>query len=516
MRDQHIHELAEIVKERTRLIVGEGSIMDLASMDWLQKVLLAVARAICVAVVEAWRDALFNVAREMLAECPGCGRRRKWKWRRTRTLKLSVVGLNFELPSPYVECLHCKAPAVNVVKLLTGLRSGDSSTELELLAGYGGGLETYRRASDDLRVHHGQEVERTKVRRMSLKVEADAVEYAEELRQEADEAELPPHGAACLIIEADGGSARTGKLVPCEEEDEGYGKKTAKRGMPKRKKVTQGREIITMDIRVPGEMEPRGQEAMVPAVSPPGERGRRMRTMAARSGRGQDTEMRGLGDMGSGLGRAFDGTFGKPHFWCADWKHVTDYFDAAGKVLVDFDTEQWKAQMEDMVWNRYKSMVDHLLCQAFGHLPCPLPEDLDKCPVHSLQTYLNNNWDSLRSKQMRAEGFPFISARAESQVRDRTRRRFGGPGTWLEENLEPKATLLAIVREGSWDRFANWVRYKRSSDFRRQMIDRCQEALRQGRITNEAMAAATAPPTAPELVSLQEEEDDHSQHAAAM
>lgn len=205
---------------------------------------------------------------------------------------------------------------------------------------------------------------------------------------------MPPRGATSLICEADGGSARTGKLLPCEEGDEGYGKKTAKRGMPKRKKVTRGREIITMDTRAPGETEPRALEVMVPALSPPGERGRRMRTMVARSGRGQDTVLRGLGDMGSGLGRAFDKTFGKPHFWCADWKHVTDYIDAAAKVLIGLDTEEWNAQMRD----------------------------------------------SLRSKQMQDEGFPFISARAESQVRDRTRRRFGGPATWLEENLEPKAT----------------------------------------------------------------------------
>jgi hypothetical protein len=160
------------------------------------------------------KDALFDAARATLAECPGCGRRRKWKWRRGRSLKLSVLGLDFELPSPNVECPHCNAPAVGVVKLLAGLRSGDSSTELELQASREGARHTYREASEDLKAHHGQDVERTKVRRMSFKVESEVVEFAEEMRDKADEAGLPPQGATALISEADGGSARTGKLVP--------------------------------------------------------------------------------------------------------------------------------------------------------------------------------------------------------------------------------------------------------------------------------------------------------------
>lgn len=102
MLDQHIHELADLVKERSRRVLGEASVMELASMDWLQELLLVLAKAVFMAVVEAWMDALFSVARAMLAECAGCGRRRKWKWRRTRTPKLSVLGLDFELPSPRI------------------------------------------------------------------------------------------------------------------------------------------------------------------------------------------------------------------------------------------------------------------------------------------------------------------------------------------------------------------------------------------------------------------------------
>lgn len=407
MEDQLIRELEGLVKEKTRAVMEKASLGEVASLDWLQGLLLVVVKAVFRGIVGAWKEVLFEMAREMLRACPGCGWNRKWSWRRSRTVKLSVVGLDFELDSPLVDCCHCDSPAVNVVKLLTGLRSGDASTELKLLAGYEGALETYGRASHDLRVHHGQEVERTKVRRLGLDVETEAMAFREEQRRSADQAELPAAGADCLLIEADGGSVRTGVLVPCEEGDEGYGQTTPSRGIARRKKLIQKREILTMDVRAPGEAAPRALEALVPVLSGKGERGRRMRTMAARAGRGAQTDMRGLGDMGSGLGRAFDDTFGKPHFWSGDWKHVTDYFDAAATVLVDFDAKKWKEEMVDYTWNRHKSVVDHLLVEAFRHRQQPLPEDLEKCPVNSLHTYLNNNWDSLRSKQMREEGLPY-------------------------------------------------------------------------------------------------------------
>ena len=196
-----------------------------------------------------------------------------------------------------------------------------------------------------------------------------------------------------------------------------------------------------------------------------------------------------------GLQRAFDEAFGRPHFWCGDWKHLTDYVDNAGAVLVDFDSQAWEKEVKDALWHRHREMVDLLLSRAFGHLPHPVPGDHDKCPVHALHTYVNNNWASFRSKQMKGEGLPYGRARAESQVRDRTRARFGGPGTWLEENLEPKATMLAIIMEGSWTQFEQWVHRKREAEFRTDFTDRWRQARLQGRVTRVAMATALAQPT---------------------
>jgi len=502
MHDEDITALASLVKNETRRVLSNIGLLDLVSLDWLQRFVLVLLKAVCEAVVEVWKEVLMSTAEELARQCPQCGRRRKWKWRRKQTMKLSVLGLNFELPKPYVECGHCDSPGVSMVKLLTGLRSGDSSTELELLAARRGAQDTYGKSAREMDAHHGQQIERTKLRRMALRVEQEAMGFAEDRRVRFEQAPLPLGGADKLLIEADGGSTRTGTLVPCEAGDEGYGKRTAKRGIARRKLAVQGREMITSNCRAPGEMKPRGLEVLMPALSPPGERARRMRTIAARAGMGSDTEMRGLGDMGSGLARAFDEAFPQSNsYWSADWHHLSEYVSAAQKVLVDFDAKRWGEQMRDIIWHRHKSMGEHLLCVAYGHLAPRQPEDAEKCPVDALQTYLTNNWKHVRSKQLRSEGLPFISARAENQVRERIRMRFGGPGTWREENLEPKATLLAIIDENSWDEFADYVRRRRDNDFRRHLVTRLSDAVNQGRLSPNALARAAALDNLPTEIS---------------
>jgi phage terminase small subunit len=56
---------------------------------------------------------------------------------------------------------------VSITKVLTGLHCGQSSVQLKLLAAYCGAKQSYGKASQELNVHHGHTVERTKLRRMA-------------------------------------------------------------------------------------------------------------------------------------------------------------------------------------------------------------------------------------------------------------------------------------------------------------------------------------------------------------
>ena len=101
-----------------------------------------------------------------------------------------------------------------------------------------------------------------------------------------------------LIAEGDGGRVRTGELVACEPGDAGFGKTTPERGLPRRKRPTTWREMITIDVRKPGSDEPSALDVLVPVLAPPGERSRRMPAAASRSGPGDNTTVWAPGDEG--------------------------------------------------------------------------------------------------------------------------------------------------------------------------------------------------------------------------
>jgi hypothetical protein len=477
-------------------MLAEAPVGDLVRLDWLQELVMALAKAVCVAVVEVWKERLLAVAAGLARRCPACGKDRKWKWRSGKEMSISLLGLSFELPNPYVECGHCDAPGVSVIKLLTDLQSGDGSTELELLAAREAALHSYGTAARELKAHHEQEVERTKVRRMALTVEAEAMAFAEAARREAltqgPSGSGPPSG--WLTIEADGGKVRTGRLARCKKGDPGYRKKTAKRNTPRRKRPAEWRELITMDVRQPGEAKPRSLDVLLPKGAPEGERSRRMRAGALRAGMGEKTRIQGLGDMGSELAPACLAAFpDRKCFWLADWDHTHAYVKNAAMVLPGLDIVAWQAEMKEAIWKRDVGTKEFLLTTAFQHRLPTLPPGYEKCPVDALQTYLRNNWAHMLHGFAKANKLPLVSARAECQVRERTKRRFAVPGAWLVENLEPKATLRAIIDADEWGTFRQHLLTRRNDSFTSALVARLQGAVAEGRVHPDVLRLATGP-----------------------
>jgi hypothetical protein len=301
-------------------------------------------------------------------------------------------------------------------------------------------------------------------------------------------------GTPRLMMQGDGGSVRTGELTACGPSDEGFGKTTPKTGKPRRKRVTQKREIITLDVREPGQMEPKGLDVVVPCEAEPGERSRRMLALAARGGLGDDTHILGLGDLGSNLPASFDEAFvGYTSRYSGDWKHVCNYVDACAAVLDGLDTQSWNRQMRDAIWSRDQARRDALLSEAAKHRVEPLPAELSGCPVHALQSYVCTNWHRMNSAEFKEMGVDYVSARAEAQVRERTRKRYEVPGAWRQANLEGKATLRAIIDEGSWDAFRRWCEQRCMSRFTRELAKRLEQAVSQGRLCQERVDAFVDP-----------------------
>jgi hypothetical protein len=248
-------------------------------------------------------------------------------------------------------------------------------------------------------------------------------------------------GVPQLMLQGDGGTVRTGRLAPCERGDAGYHQTSAKLGRAKRKRLAAKREVITLDVRAPGAVAATALDVVVPILAPPGERERRMLALAARAGLGDSTQLLGLGDLGSELPQAFAEAFvGYDALYSADWQHVRKYVSEAAAVLTGLDAARWARHLLTALWQRDERRRDRLLAKAEPHRVARLPAHLERCPLATLRTYLTNNWQYLQSARLKALGVEFVSARAEAQVRDRTKARFSVPGAWRVENLEPKAS----------------------------------------------------------------------------
>jgi hypothetical protein len=255
---------------------------------------------------------------------------------------------------------------------------------------------------------------------------------------------------------------------------------------------------MIFDVREPGAVAASALDVMVPVHAPEGERARRMLALAARSDLGDDTEVVGLGDMGSSLPSAFAEAFvGHPKSrWYDDWHHVCDYIHKAGAVLVGVDQEQWRGKVRDACWKRDERERDRLLRRAHKHRVAQLPAHLEKCPVAALATYLRNNWDHIRSAELKERGLEYVSARAESQVRDRIHVRYAVAGAWKSENLEGKATLRSIIDERRWADFrADYLR-RAADTFDEQLAARLVLANSEARLSHEQVAVILGRPTA--------------------
>lgn len=488
-----IAETCTLIRERVRTRLSQLSLREVSSLDRIEAMVRALLTALAIAAFEAWSEVLTKMAVDVALNCPGCGHARKCKHRAGDPILVRALGITVTVAKPYLECARCEAPGVSISALLSGLKSGTASSELMLRAGYAASQHSYGKAKRDLLVHYGETVERTKLRRMALEVEQDAMGFVERGRVVAlakIEKEKRTTGVPLLMLQADGGVVRTGTLVPCERGDPGFEKMTSRKGLARRKRNTQFRELMTFDVRVPGAVDASALDVMVPIHAPDGERARRMLALAARSGLGDGTEVIGLGDMGSSLPTAFEEAFFDypKSRWHTDWHHVCDYIQKAGTVLVGLDQAHWRQTMRDACWQRDERERDRVLRRARKHRVKELPAQYEKCPLATLKTYLRNNWDHIRSAELKARGLDYVSSRAEAQVRVRTHGRHAVAGAWRSENLEGKATLRAIIDEGRWSDFRADYLQRAARSFDDQLVLRLENARREGRLSDQQLA----------------------------
>lgn len=520
-REEFVARVQGALREPIREFLRSQPPADALSVSWVGFCAMDLCRAVGMTFMQVWAELLELAAVEVGLICPECGERRRISWRVKEPLRVDLLFGRLSIGKPYLSCVteNCSGRPLSVTHLLSGLRSGASGLVLKLQAARQGAEQSYGKAARSLEEHPlGGRLERGKLRRLAIEVEDQAVEYQEQRRRRSSAAvsgEPDDSAVGVLVLEGDGGKVRAATYRIPEPGEKGYAEKTPVRNLPRRRREIEGREVITLDVREPQDKTATALDALVPVTSPDRERQRLMFSLARRKGLGPETEIYGLGDMGSGLAEAFDEAFADyTGFWQADLRHTRNYMDAVVPVLEGLDTEGWRKAMWAAIMDRNETARDALLQQAQRHRTATLPAGL-KCPIHALTTYLRNNWEHMHFRELKGRGLPVVSARAESQVRDRTKARFSVAGAWSLESIEPKAILRSIIAEGSFPGFAEWLYNKEQQSFVLGLKERVDKAVEERRLDAKAAALlADADTTLGDLLEFRNPTERRSEGAS--
>lgn len=88
---------------KTQAYLVAQPLCEVASLTEVQALGIAAAEAAGRAVFSAWSAVLVAIAKELGLDCPCCGRRRKCKTRPKDPLRITVLGMEIELPKLYLE-----------------------------------------------------------------------------------------------------------------------------------------------------------------------------------------------------------------------------------------------------------------------------------------------------------------------------------------------------------------------------------------------------------------------------
>lgn len=93
-----VDKIQTFVTEETQVYLAELPLFEMASLTEIQALGIFAAEAASRAVFAAWNAMLVAVAKELGLGCPCCGRRRKCKTRPKDPLRITVLGMDIEVP----------------------------------------------------------------------------------------------------------------------------------------------------------------------------------------------------------------------------------------------------------------------------------------------------------------------------------------------------------------------------------------------------------------------------------
>jgi hypothetical protein len=322
---------------------------------------------------------------------------------------------------------------------LTGLKCRSKSLALQRVLTDFGAEKSFQKASEQLKEHYGVELHPSGVRRV-VKGQAQRAEgFVTEEHQEAlksyERQKRRGEGKPWLIVESDGSLVRTEELDP-------QGGLSPKRHLPKRRRLTQWREVRLSTVEVPEE-----EERQYGAVlGPPQRVGEQMFALALLAGHGENTFVHGVGDGAPWIAQQIAEVFPR-HRYLLDRYHLLEHLHKGSDSLAAGEgRKEWvERQVGFIDQGRVEEVIGE--CRSRG-------EGEEKHPLNQLAHYLEERQEQLDYASAREQGLPVGSGAVEGGHRHVIQARLKLPGAWWKEEIvNPMLALRTLRANGQWEAF---------------------------------------------------------------
>jgi len=392
-------------------------------------------------VRESGRRALEATTQRRVDECVAQAEASGLRPHRRSEVPFTGVFGKFTVVSPYllgkgVDGRRSARPAERV-----GIRGRGRTQGVDRALADFGVEESFGAAAKRFVEHYGFEVERTTILRVVESLGEDAECF---VQQRLDE------GAACfeqplaqrpgvdeVLVEMDGCEIRTGRLEPVDGDE-----RTPVRNLPKRRRVTEWRDVRMGLVRPLNEVEP----TYVGRLDSLDQVAQDLFGAACRRGLSFRTQVVACADGGNGVHPAIDAHFTNVQH-ILDRPHLVShlYESAAAMGLTDAAKQQW---VDDFAARLDTGDAE----QALADLGAYRGPGSDR--IKRLYKYIDRFHDAVHYHTYQARGWPTGSGEVESSHRTVPQRRLKLPGAWwTTRNVQRMLALRVLRANGWWDEF---------------------------------------------------------------
>ena len=307
----------------------------------------------------------------------------------------------------------------------TGLAARGTSRRLQRVLTDFGAEESFSRAAERVREHHGVGVAVSRLRRQTLRhgAQMGAMEMAR-----------PRQTSAVIVTEMDG------SLIPVVT--------PAGTGADRRK----GKHLHWREVRL---CLARDQGSVTPCygatLGSTGIAGEVWHRTAVAAGLGDTTRVHGVGDGADWIAAQFQEQFAAQGTYLVDFWHVGGYLAAAAAAIVPpARAGAWRRRQQARL---RKDGLPAVLRSLLPHIE---PEDQVDSPVRAAHRYLSSRSTQLGYRQALDQDLPIGSGQIESAHRHVIQQRLKLAGSWWKEpNAQAMLTLRVARANLLWNSYWN-------------------------------------------------------------